>query len=99
MTASSAGLVLSSWCVEGMPSFYALLLPDGGPAGAELPVGAIFVKAHADRSDSLRQPAVHGTLEALREFQRAGNGFDDERRVAFGTGHAFFGDPRAAREK
>ena len=57
------------------------------------------MEAHADGCDSFGQPAVHGTLEALREFQRAGNGLDDERRVALGTGHAFFGDSRAAREK
>ena len=54
------------------------------------------MKAHPDRSDSLGQPAVHGTFEALREFQRARYGLDDERRVALGTGHAFFGDSRFA---
>jgi hypothetical protein len=48
------------------------------------------VKAHADRRDSLGQPAVDGTLEALREFQRAGYGLGDEGRIALGTGHAFF---------
>lgn len=47
------------------------------------------MEAHTDRRDSLGQPAVHGTLEALREFQGARYGFRDERRVALGTGHAF----------
>lgn len=57
------------------------------------------MKTHADRSDSLWQPAVHGTLEALREFQGSGHGLGDERRVALGTGHAFFCDSRWAREE
>ena len=57
------------------------------------------MKAHTDRRDSLGQPAVHGTFEALREFQRARNQLDDEWRVALGTGHALFGDSRSAREK
>jgi len=30
---------------------------------------------------------MHGTLKALREFQRARYRLDDERRVALGTGH------------
>src|ERR1700684_232909 len=102
MAASSAELVLSSACTEGMTSFYALFssitVERANARLARLPVRAVFVEAHADRGDSLRQPAVHGTFEALWEFQRAGDGLDDERRVALGTGHAFFGDSRAARE-
>jgi hypothetical protein len=47
------------------------------------------VEAHTDRRDSLGQPAVHRTLEALREFQGARYGSGDERRVALGAGHAF----------
>jgi hypothetical protein len=86
-----------------MSSFYALfssITEERADARfAQLPVGAIFVEAHADRRDSLGQPAVHGTFEALREFQRAGDGLDDERRVAFGTGHTLFGNSRLAREE
>jgi hypothetical protein len=42
---------------------------------------------------------VDGTLKALREFQGARNGLDDERRVALGTGHALCGGSQWAREK
>ena len=77
-----------------MTSLYALLAVGGGFGLSWLPVGAVFVKAHPDRRDSLGQPAVHGTFEALREFQRARYGLDDERRVALRTGHALFGDSR-----
>jgi hypothetical protein len=86
-----------------MSSFYALLAAGVGFARhrylSELPVGAVFVEAHADRRDSLGQPTVYGTLKALWEFQGARYGLDDERRVALRTGHAFFGDSRLARGK
>jgi hypothetical protein len=86
-----------------MTAFYALFssitVARADARFAQLPVGAVFVEAHADRRDSLGQPAVHGTFEALREFQRARYGFGNERRVALGTGHALFGNSRLAREK
>src|SRR5277367_2970508 len=109
MAASWAGGVLSSSCMDGINTFYALFVMGAGLARAErpegsersdrcdradLPVRAVLVKTHPDRRNSLRQPAMHGTLEALREFQRARYRLDDQRRVALGTSHKLSGEWR-----
>jgi len=51
----------------------------------DLPVGCVFVEAHANWFYALLQPAVDRTFQALGVLDRAGYGLGDQRRVTLRT--------------